>query len=457
MIFNQFAFLFIFLPVVLTLFFLPGLRSWRAQTLIAASLVFYGLSGIEHALVLCADVVWVYFIVTRPAFQSSRPLLFAAILPPVLALGYYKYLGFLLDSVLDLSDPGMREQFSLFIDILLPAGISFFTFQVVSFAIDRYRGEVTDMPSFSHFAAYISLFPQLVAGPILRYRDVAVALRHLGHYRMSGHHGARAVGYICLGLAVKVLIADTLGYHLADYRNAPGNLSQEAALYTIFAYSFQIYFDFYGYSMIAIGLGALFGFSYPHNFKRPYDALNPRDFWRRWHITLSYWIRDYLYIPLGGNRAYARNIFIVMALCGLWHGAGWSFVVWGLYHAGLVAGYHYGNSFWDRLPAILQRSLTFTLVSLGWLLFLYDFNGLEQFLLSLGGLAETVQTSPTFEMWIGVLFAVLVAFGVRLEPLAENNQTVKWKIVVLNVLFSVLFVTVLLFLDRSETFIYFRF
>jgi len=457
MIFNDFGFLFVFLPAVLVLFFMPGIRRWRAHTLIAASLVFYGISGIEHALVLCADVLWVYFLVTRPGFCNNRAMLVAAVLPPALGLAYYKYLGFLLGSLNDLDDPLKHQQFSLFVDVLLPAGISFFTFQVISFAIDRHRGDVRDLPSLSHFAAYIMLFPQLVAGPILRYRDIAVSLRHLEHFRLDGQHAARAIGYICLGLAAKVLIADTLSHYLTDYGNDPGHLSRLAVLYTIFGYSFQIYFDFYGYSLIAIGLGTLFGFDFPHNFKRPYSALNPQEFWRRWHITLSFWIRDYLYIPLGGNESYLRNIFIVMAACGLWHGAGWNFVVWGLYHACLVAAYHYGHATWDRLPPVLQRTQTFTLVSVGWMLFLFDFEGGAKIFASFAGSVDVLQQDPSIEMWAALAISAVVTFAVRLEPLAENGSTVAWKAAVTNVGFSLIFVAVLLFLDRSETFIYFRF
>lgn len=457
MIFNGFGFLFVFLPLVLAAFFMPGARWLRPYTLIGGSLIFYAVSGIEHAVVLCADVLWVYFVVTRTGFRDSRLMLAAAVILPSLALGYYKYLTFLLSSLFDLTDPSARDQFSLFADILVPAGISFFTFQVISFAIDRHRGDIKEIPSLSHFAAYIMLFPQLVAGPILRYRDVAVSIRALQEFQLDKEHASRAVGYICVGLGVKVLIADTLSHYLAGYGNDPGGLSQLSAVYTIFAYSFQIYFDFYGYSLIAIGLGTLFGFAFPQNFNRPYEALNPRDFWRRWHITLSLWIRDYLYIPLGGNRSYLRNIFIVMSICGLWHGAGWSFVVWGLYHGCLVVGYRYTQVGWDCMPAILQRGTTFVLISLGWLLFLFDFDGGLKIMSSLAGSAKISQPGPDLGMWTALAVAALLTFAVRLEPLAENRSTVAWRVGATNIGFSLLFVAVLLFLDRSETFIYFRF
>ena len=457
MIFNEFSFIFGFLPIVLAVFFMPGLKRIRAYTLIVFSFMFYGLAGIEHAIVLGAEIIWVYAITSQRKFRDSKYLLTAVVLPVALALVYYKYLGFLFGSILDLQTISERETFSLFLDVALPAGISFFTFQLISYAIDLYRGDIKEIPSFSHFAAYISFFPQLVAGPILRYRDVAVPLWHLEQYDIDLNNAARGIGYICLGLGAKVLLADTLGHYISGYRNDPENLTQLASLYTLFAYSFQIYFDFYGYSLIAIGLGALFGFNFPANFKLPYEALNPREFWRRWHITLSFWIRDYLYIPLGGNKAYIRNIIIVMALCGLWHGAGWTFIIWGLYHAAMVIAYHVWQDYWDKWPILLQQAVTFLLVSLGWILFLFDFNGVQAFFSSMIGLNQAHQASPTIEMWIALFVATLVCFTVRFEKLADNNFSHVWSKALTNIGFAVLFVGVLLFLNRSETFIYFRF
>ena len=457
MIFNDFGFLFVFLPIVFGLFYFPGLAALRPYILITASLVFYGFAGIEHAIVLFVDILWVYFIVTRESFRRSNMMLYAAVIPPAIALAYYKYAGFLIASIFNLEVPETRAQFSLFLDVLLPAGISFFTFQVISFAIDRHRGDIDVLPSFRKFATFISFFPQLVAGPILRYRDVSETLLTLTTIRLSGDGIARGIGYICVGLAAKVLIADTLSHYLAPYRDAPELVSQITAIYIVFAYSFQIYFDFYGYSMVAIGLGALFGFTFPHNFNRPYEAKSPQDFWRRWHMTLSFWIRDYLYIPLGGNKAYLRNIIIVMAACGLWHGAGWTFIVWGLYHAALVVGYHQSRSVWDRMPSILQVAITFVLVSVGWILFLYDFDGVYTFITHAIGMAEGKGIEPTLEMWIALGVAAAICFLVNFEHFAENQAKSTTGSVVLNVALAALFVLTLVFLDRSETFIYFRF
>jgi len=457
MIFNQFAFILVFLPLILIAFYFQPLRRLRVHMLVATSFVFYGLSGVEHALSLAAGIVWVYLVARSSAIVGGKGRLMLAIVPPLMALFYYKYLGFFIESVPGLEAGQKSEIFNLFEDIILPAGISFFTFQLVAFAIDRYRGNLPDLPDFGRFALYISFFPQLVAGPILRYRQVVGALGRLTEFRLRAEDASAAIGYICLGLAAKVLIADTLGSYQVAYVSEPGSLSLISALYVIFAYSFQIYFDFYGYSLVAIGLGRLFGFDFPMNFRLPYEALNPREFWRRWHITLSYWIRDYLYLPLGGNRRYALNILIVFAVFGLWHGAGWTFVIWGLYHAVLVIAFHYGSGLWNALPAVMQRGLTFGLVSLGWTLFIFDFSGIKAFLWSLIGQSEVGVPNPSLEAWLGLLVAALVCFGVRFEKVAENLTRHTITANVRTVMFAILFVVTLLFVDRSQTFIYFRF
>jgi alginate O-acetyltransferase complex protein AlgI len=457
MIFNQFEFLFLFLPIVVCGFFLPYLRQIRVYILICASLVFYGISGLEHAIVLVVDIIWVYVLTRREHIVGNRLLLALAVIPPALALFYYKYLGFFLNDVLNLNTDHLSESFSLFTNIILPAGISFFTFQVVSFAIDRYRGEISDIPALSKFALYISFFPQLVAGPILRYHNVVKGLNRLETFQISRERISKAIGYIVIGLGAKVLIADTIGHHLSPLIQNPGNLSILGSIYTVFAYSFQIYFDFYGYSLIAIGLGALFGFDFPKNFDRPYEALNGRDFWRRWHITLSFWIRDYLYLPLGGNRNYVKNILIVFAVCGLWHGAGWTFIVWGLYHALLIIFYHATQKWWDRAPKLIQQATTFMLVSFGWTLFLFDFEGIKAFMHSLLGQAHQITGEPSFDMWSVLTIAALVCFGIRFENLAERCEKRLSLSLGQTCGMAFLFALTVLFLDRSQTFIYFRF
>ncbi|WP_341704783.1 MBOAT family O-acyltransferase, partial [Ferrovibrio sp.] len=371
MLFNDYRFLFLYLPLTLIGSLLVFRGRWREIFLIAASFAFYGFTGKLHAVVLAACILWLHLFSNARA-RPTRAQTVLAILGPAVVLLYFKYAAFLIGSaaaVLGLPAPA-RPAVS---DASLPAGISFFTFHLIAYAIDRYRGTVDRPQPLARFTLFISMFPHLVAGPILRWRDVDGGLAALPRWRLTSPAATEAVTYILFGLALKVVLADNLDSIITPVTAQMAGMAVSDALFVIFGYSFQIYFDFYGYSLIAIGLGLLFGLRFPDNFARPYAALNPRDFWRRWHITLSYWIRDYLYLPLGGNRSYIRNILIVFALCGLWHGAGWNYVIWGLYHGVLVIAYHLLRTPWDRLPRLVQLGLTFVLVSAGWTLFQFDF------------------------------------------------------------------------------------
>jgi alginate O-acetyltransferase complex protein AlgI len=256
--------------------------------------------------------------------------------------------------------------------IVLPVGISFYTFHTISYIVDSYRRTVTPTRNFFEFSCYVSLFSQLVAGPIVRFRQIEEDLENIDR------HDARAgwtVGwsFFTLGLIKKVLIADTIAAlvnpRFADYTA----LSTGGAWLCMLGYAYQIYFDFSGYSDMAVGLGHLFGLRIPQNFNSPYQALDISDFWRRWHISLSTCLRDYLYIPLGGNRGprwmVYRNLMITMLLGGLWHGASWTFVAWGGYHGALLAAYRLSGRYWDALPVALRRAGTFILVVVGWVFF----------------------------------------------------------------------------------------
>ena len=454
-IFNSFEFLFVFLPVTLVLFNLPLLRRLRVGGLLLASLVFYGFSGWLHAAILLVNIVWVWSVANSRAIEGSVGRLTLAVLPPLLSLFYFKYLGFFLDAI-GIATDNWATDFTLFSQSILPAGISFFTFQLVAYAIDRFRGEVPNPPSLNRFALFISFFPQLVAGPILRFRDVLSPLALVDKFSLERNAAAQALGYVALGLALKVLIADTLGSYISALTNNMEILGKTAAIFVVFGYSFQLYFDFYGYSLAAIGLGVLFGFRFPDNFLRPYESRNIREFWRRWHVTLSYWIRDYLYLPLGGNRSYIRNIIIIFVICGLWHGAGWNFVIWGAAHGVLVAMYHRSRQWWDILPDVIQIISTFVIVSVLWLLFLFDFHKLELFL---SGVQKNGWQfgDVTPEMWAMLGLAAFVCFGPKLEPIAENVEDGTRRVIARNIGFGLAFVAVLVFLNRSGTFIYFRF
>lgn len=453
MIFNDFAFLFAFLPLVL-IGFLAAPPRWREGFLLAASLLFYGLAGIEHVLVLLACVAWVWVFTVNDEIHGSRLRVALAVTGPLLVLFYYKYMAFMLRGVLGIEPTGgWAAHIS---DKLLPAGISFFTFHLVAFALDRYEGKIQSQPGLFHYGLYISFFPHLVAGPILRYHEVREALDGVGRFRPLQSDWSLAIIYFSYGLAAKVLLADGLSAFVQPLARTPATLSPIQAGYLATAYSFQIYFDFWGYSLMATGLAFLFGFRFPKNFDRPYESLNPQDFWRRWHMTLGRWFRDYLYIPLGGNTRALRNIVIVFAVCGLWHGAAWQFVVWGLYHGGLVVAYHLARPWWDRWPALLQRTITFTLVTLGWVLFLFDWNTALVFFRSLAGFGAAAPTALEPAAWAMLAAAALTCFALDPERLARPSSRDGFAWAGTSALAS-LFVLTLLFIDKSNSFIYFRF
>lgn len=449
MLFNSQIFLFVFLPLVLFICLWRPLIRWRAELLVAASFIFYGYSGLTHVVALIAEILIVFWMMRDISGRFARLRLAVAIGIPALGLIFFKYRGFLAANLMGAE--GVR-QLSVFQDLILPAGISFFTFHLLSFAIDRWSGKIPAMPTLRDFSLYICFFPQLVAGPILRWSDVSEPLSKLRLFRPALADVRACIGYMCWGLVLKVLLADGLAGVMDPLIKHVGALTPAATAYVVAGYSFEIYFDFYGYSLVAYGLGRLFGFRFPDNFRRPYESLNPKAFWRRWHITLSSWLRDYLYLKLGGNHAYTRNILIVFGLCGLWHGAGWNYVVWGLYHALLVIGYGRVQPAWDRLPALAQRGLTFGLVSLGWTLFLFDFSKAWTLLSTRGDVAVA-----GWGAWGLLAASAVVCFGVNVEKLTAAMDWPRPRAAAYSAALAVLAVAVVLYVDTSRDFIYFRF
>ena len=327
MLFSSITFLYYFLPIVLlTYFFTP--TKYRNVILFISSLFFYAWGEPTYIFLMLDSIsVGYFFALGMNRFSKYRKIIF--ILSLVITLGFlfvFKYTNFFitnLNALLHVSIPLAK--------ISLPIGISFYTFQIVSYLIDVYRNEVQEQKSFLHLATYISLFPQLIAGPIVRYKDVALELEHRTHSFDKVYEGIRR---FMLGLGKKILIANTMGAFVVS---ATSLSDKSILLYWMLAIAigFQIYFDFSGYSDMAIGLGKIFGFHFMENFNYPFIADSITDFWRRWHISLGSWFRDYVYIPLGGSRcSKARglfNIFVVWFLTGFWHGAEWNFILWGLF------------------------------------------------------------------------------------------------------------------------------
>jgi alginate O-acetyltransferase complex protein AlgI len=349
MVFSSYLFLFYFLPATLLLYYASPQRA-RHFILTVLSYVFYGWANPLFLILLLASTAIDYFAgmviqrerdtaTARWPTRAGRIALVVSICSNLSLLGFFKYFNFGVNSfdalVAWIGMPALQLDVAL--RITLPLGISFYTFQSMSYTIDVYRGDARAVRSFVDFACFVSMFPQLVAGPIIRFSEVADQLRERSH---TVTKFARGVAFISLGLAKKVLLANPCG-KIADLAFDAGSLHPLDAWYGAIAYAFQIYFDFSGYSDMAIGLGLMLGFVFAKNFDSPYRAVSITDFWRRWHISLSTWLRDYLYLPLGGNRKGTRrtyvNLFIVMLLGGLWHGAAWNFVVWGGLHGVLLA------------------------------------------------------------------------------------------------------------------------
>ena len=334
MLFSSIPFLYRFLPCVLLLYFLAP-RKLKNSVLLFASLVFYGWGEPRYLLVMAASIALGYgfgLLIGRYRDRAAgKALLAGAVLLSFTVLAYFKYADFFIanfNALTGLSLPLLK--------IALPVGISFYTFQIVSYLVDVYRGETAVQRNFVDLAAYISMFPQLIAGPIVRYADIAAQLRSRTHSVSDAAYGVRR---FVLGLAKKILLANQLGSLVQAFRAAKDGSVLYAWLYAA-AFMLQIYYDFSGYSDMAIGLGRIFGFRFPENFNYPYISASITEFWRRWHISLGTWFRDYLYIPLGGNRKGTTrqlwNILIVWLATGLWHGADWNFVLWGLLFAVLL-------------------------------------------------------------------------------------------------------------------------
>ncbi len=407
MLFSGILFLFYFLPCVLLIYFIVPQKG-RNAVLLAASLFFYGWGEPKFLLFMVFSIAQGY-VFARLIGRGRRKKLFLT-LSLVLSfalLGYCKYADFFIENfnaVTGLSLPLLK--------IALPIGISFYTFQIASYEIDVYRGDVAAQHNFIDFAAYVAMFPQLIAGPIVRYRDIAPQLKERTHSLEAAASGASR---FAVGLGKKVLVANVLAQLVSAYKASAEQTALYAWLYAI-AFTLQIYFDFSGYSDMAIGLGRIFGFTFPENFRYPYIAKSITEFWRRWHMSLSTWFRDYLYIPLGGSRCsrirHIFNILVVWMATGFWHGAAWNFVFWGLFYAVLLMAEKF-----FLLPAlkkgrVLPHVYVLLAVTLGFVLF--DAASLKDALHQLGTLfgAGTASGLGTEALYMLRSYGVVLALAV---------------------------------------------
>jgi alginate O-acetyltransferase complex protein AlgI len=375
-LFNSFIFLFAFLPVTYGVFWL--LRSIKARYvwLTVTGYVFYGYWDPRFCLLMAFSTAVSYTAglgFLRWSDPRRRKLcLVVPIAVDLALLGFFKYANWGLET--------LRGTVRLFgadvtiphLDVILPVGISFYTFHTISYIVDAYRGTITPTRNFFEFSTYVSLFSQLVAGPIVRFRQIEEDLEKLGQGDRTRWLG-RGVSIFVVGLMEKVLVADSLAAFVDPALAQYESLSTAGMWIAMLGYTFQLYFDFSGYSTMAVGLGYMFGIRIPQNFNSPYKATDPSDFWRRWHISLSSFLRDYVYIPFGGSRGGEwmtyRNLMLTMLLGGLWHGAAWTFVFWGFYHGAIQVLHRLVARWYDPLPRVVRQLTMFLLAVIGWVFF----------------------------------------------------------------------------------------
>ena len=416
MLFSSAIFLFLFLPSFLILYYIVP-KTWRNAFLFAASLLFYAWGEGEIVLVLLLSAS-INFMAGRLVEKGQRRAgLIVSLTGSLSLLFYYKYASFLVDSARSFTAMTGLEalKISAVPSIALPIGISFYTFQGISYVLDVYWGRIRANRSFLAFGTYVAMFPHQIAGPIVRYADIAPELAK--RTVTVEKFGAGAERFI-IGLAKKLLLANTFAAVADTVFNANSNTySTETAWLGAVAYALQIYFDFSGYSDMAIGLGKMVGFDFKENFNYPYIARSVQDFWRRWHISLSSWFRDYVYIPLGGNRGSQLrtyvNLFIVFLVTGLWHGASWNFIVWGLYYGLFLAIERAGLGKWlHRAWSPLAHVYTLLAVLIGWVIFrASDLTTAGLYLKKMAGFSNAAQLALPLSSFLQAEFVVTLAAG----------------------------------------------
>jgi alginate O-acetyltransferase complex protein AlgI len=472
MVFSSVLFLSVFLPCFLACFYLSPqfLKKW---IIVFFSILFYAWGAPVFIFFLLGSSVLDFFISKN--FEASNPFrklsLFASLFLNVGLLCYFKYVNFFVTNISTLGEYFSFNEIA-FKEVLLPIGISFFTFQKISYAIDVFRGENKRLTSFLDYLLYIIMFPQLIAGPIVRYKDVHLQIKNFS----SNNFDQKLQGLyrFIIGLSKKVFIANTFALIVSQI-NALGleNTSSAEAWLGALAYTFQIYFDFAGYSDMAIGLGLMIGFKFPENFNFPYLSKSISEFWKRWHITLGSWMRDYLYIPLGGNKVSTKRIYFnlvfVFFISGFWHGANWNFIVWGLFHGlFLVLERLFLSAALKKMPVIFQRFYTFFIVIIGWVFFSMDLETAFVFLKKMFAFSSfDLGLSISVKSWSLMLFGILfsfIGFNKKIElflnelPFRIANLNTSQTLVIFPVfLFLLSMATIWIMNSGFNPFIYYRF
>ncbi len=452
MVFSSLIFIIFFLPIFLIIYYLVP-NKIKNIILLIFSLIFYAW-GEPLYILLLLFIAFVNYIsgllIDKAKIKRRKTLiLIVNIFINLAFLFYFKYIDFVLANL------GLKT-----IGVVLPLGISFYIFQTMSYTIDLYRGEVGVQKNYFTLLTYVAMFPQLIAGPIVRYSDVEIELRERKITKQDVYDGF--VTFLT-GLFAKVLIANNVGYLFSLITEDISSISALTAWLGIGAYTLQIYFDFLGYSVMAMGLGKMLGFKYPANFNYPYVAESITDFWRRWHITLSTWFRDYVYIPLGGNRCSKskniRNILIVWLLTGIWHGASWNFIIWGLYFGViLIIEKVFLLKKLEKAPKVLRHIYALFLIMIGWLIFsIEDLGTMNIYFKKMFMNGKIVDNEFIFYLknyFVYILFGII--FSMPILRKVKMSKTMK---VIGTILYIILFIITLAFIisDSYNPFLYFRF
>ena len=467
MVFSSPYFLFLYLPIVLLVYYLTPLKA-RNAVLLVFNLIFYAWGEPVYILIMFASIAIDYthgMLVERCKRRgndrAARRAVASSVIFNLALLFFFKYWDFVAGSLAAIGLPFMPQ-----LGLSLPIGISFYTFQTMSYTIDVYRGDAPVQRSVISFGTFVTLFPQLIAGPIIQYKDLDAQLDHRDH---TAEKFASGVQVFVVGMAKKVLLANNLGMLWDAYKAVPAaGLTVLGAWLGVAAFSLQIYFDFSGYSDMAIGLGRMLGFEFKPNFDYPYISRSITEFWRRWHISLGTWFREYVYIPLGGNRVsrgrLCFNLLVVWGLTGIWHGASWNFLLWGLYFGVLLMLEKLFLKRWiDRWPACFQHAYTLLLVAVSWAIFaVEDFSQLGAYLKAMFGLAGGGLTDAAAWYYFRSFLPVLLISAVASTPLAARlwrrlpERSMRLLLPVL-LLAGLVFSTAYLVDATYNPFLYFRF
>ena len=411
MLFSSLTFLIIFLPVLLVIYYLIK-EKYRNYILLIFSLIFYSWGEPKYILLMIISIIinYIMALLIDKFRKNSKSLLILTIIINIGLLIFFKYSNFFITTFNDLTNNNLK-----LLNIALPIGISFYTFQILSYVIDVYRKKVEVQNNIFLLGTYISFFPQLIAGPIVRYQSIEKQLKSRKHSVEKFSNGLRR---FIIGLGKKVIIANNVAI-IADTifnTNNVGNYSYLVIIIGLISYTIQIYFDFSGYSDMAIGLGKMFGFEFDENFNYPYMAISITDFWSRWHISLSTWFKDYVYIPLGGNKCsklkWIRNFLTVWLLTGLWHGASWNFVIWGLFYGIiLLLEKMYFGKILDKLPILIRWLFSFMIINIAWLIFrIEDLSLLKAIIYLISMLLNSYKKGSDSISLVSILFVLSILY-----------------------------------------------